>query len=270
MKNILSPLFILLTLSLNAQNPGDIIITEVMQNPMLVTDDMGEWFEIYNATTESIDLNGWMLTDLGSNEHLISESVLIEAGQYAVIGNNSDMSTNGGLSIVYSFGNDYNLANGDDEIILSFNGTIIDEVSYDGGPLFPDLNGISMALNPQFLTAQANDQGENWCPSTEPYGDGDLGTPGSENSACSTHTSDLIEISDISIYPNPCSTNLLNIKSKGTDFPLVTIYTFEGQQLLQTKLKTTTVDISFIEAGSYLLNLQFGSNNYSQKLVLLK
>ena len=44
---------------------GDLVITEVMQNPAAVSDSVGEWFELYNASTAPIDLRGMAVADLG-------------------------------------------------------------------------------------------------------------------------------------------------------------------------------------------------------------
>ena len=52
--------------------PANIVITEIMQNPDDVGDNDGEWFEIYNAGTETVDLEGWTISDLGTNSHVIS------------------------------------------------------------------------------------------------------------------------------------------------------------------------------------------------------
>ena len=44
--------------------PGDLVITEIMVNPAVVDDTLGEWFEIKNATNLAFNLAG-----LGSFVH---------------------------------------------------------------------------------------------------------------------------------------------------------------------------------------------------------
>ena len=59
---------------------GDIIVTEIMQNPAGVSDNYGEWFEVYNTTSSDIDLNGWTITDqAGSSQNIanIESSVIV-------------------------------------------------------------------------------------------------------------------------------------------------------------------------------------------------
>jgi hypothetical protein len=52
-------------------------------------------------------------------------------------------------------------------------------VAYDGGPTFPDPNGVSMELKSPELD---NALSSSWLPAYLPYGAGDLGTPGAVNS----------------------------------------------------------------------------------------
>ena len=37
---------------------GDIIVSEIMQNPAAASDNLGEYFEIYNTTAANVDLEG--------------------------------------------------------------------------------------------------------------------------------------------------------------------------------------------------------------------
>lgn len=167
----------------NCANPGDLVISEIMQNPSAVGDSNGEYFEVYNTTGSAINLIGYEISDFGDDSHTISSSVIVPAFGYAVLGINANTSTNGGVTVDYEY-NGFTLANGDDEVILSCDGAVIDQVNYDGGPSFPDPNGASMSLNPDFLDAVSNDTGDNWCASTSSFGDGDLGTPGGDNDIC--------------------------------------------------------------------------------------
>ncbi|NNF22124.1 MAG: lamin tail domain-containing protein [Saprospiraceae bacterium] len=168
---------------------GDIIISEIMQNPNAVNDSNGEWFELYNTSGSVIDIEGWEISDAGSNSHIISNNapLNIQAGSYLVLGKNGDMTTNGGVIIDYEYSG-ITLGNSDDEIILTCdpNGIPIeiDRVEYDGGPDFPDPNGASMCLDPTKLNSLDNDTGSHWCASISPFGLGDLGTPGNPNDIC--------------------------------------------------------------------------------------
>jgi hypothetical protein len=165
--------------------PGDIVITEIMKNPEMVDDVVGEWFELYNSSDDAIDLNGWLLADEGIDQHKIFsyEGVVIQSKSYLVFGKEADKELNGGLDVDYVYSN-FNLSNKDDEIILSVYGVAIDEVAYDNGQNFPGEPGKSMSLSPASYDGAANDDGASWCDGSTAYGDGDLGSPGESNPDC--------------------------------------------------------------------------------------
>ena len=173
---------------------GDLIISEFMQNPAKVDDSLGEWFEVYNNSGGTLDLDGLYVADDGSDSFTVSGALLVDAGDYVVFGNNSDSKTNGGVTVDYSYGTSMALANGDDEIVLADSsklGTIYDEIAYDDGATFPDGSGASAQLNDDTWDAGDNDDGSNWCLGTASYGDGDLGTPGADNAVCKAATFNL-------------------------------------------------------------------------------
>ncbi|MCK4891208.1 MAG: lamin tail domain-containing protein, partial [Candidatus Pacebacteria bacterium] len=161
-------------------NPDDVVINEIMQNPDVVSDDNGEWFELYNTTANPVHLDGCIVRDDGANAFTIT-SLSVPIGGYAVLSNNDDFASNGGVSVNYKYPGNFILGNDADEIIIECGGIIIDEVWYDGGPNFPNPTGASMILN---NPANDNNNGDNWCESTSVYGSGDLGTPGALNDPC--------------------------------------------------------------------------------------
>lgn len=177
-----------------AGEQGDVIVTEIMQNPSGISDTDGEFLELYNTTAAAIDIEGWTLSDLGSDSHTIDNGgfgVVIPAGGYAVLCRNGDPSVNGGITADYEYGSSggsFLLANGDDEVILTDDtGAKQDEALYDGGAVWPDPNGASMAFDPSVSQdATANNDGLNWCEGTSPYEPtfGNLGTPGTPNEVC--------------------------------------------------------------------------------------
>jgi hypothetical protein len=178
-----------------AISPGDLVINEIMKDPDVVNDKYGEWFEIYNAATEEIDLRNLEIKDgnTSPNRFVIEgeEPIFIQPNNYFVFGCNDDLAQNGRLEVDYQYpyylqnGFRFQLANGDDEIIILSGNTEIDRVEYDDGVNWPDLNGASMAL---LEPGVDNNDGGNWTTSTTSYGDGDLGTPGEANFPSPTPT----------------------------------------------------------------------------------
>ena len=161
--------------------PDDIIINEIMQNPAAVADTAGEWFEVYNATSQAIDLNGWTITDAGTDRHRIQtphgEPLWLPASGYLVLGRNADASANGGVLIAYRY-TGFTLGNADDEIILLDGaGTEIDRVAYDGGPTFPNPDGAAMQLIRPDLDNTLGGNSRS-APDPWPGSAGDRGSPG--------------------------------------------------------------------------------------------
>ena len=170
--------------------PGDIVITEIMKDPVAAKDSEGEWFEIHNATDDDINLNGWLLMDEGADvvadvvEIFDYDGVVVPAGAYFILATNGDYDLNGGVGADYVYGEGFNLANKEDEVILKYDEIVVDQVAYDNGLQFPDAPGKSMSLDLAQTDAASNDLGAAWCDATTIFGKGDYGSPGQANAAC--------------------------------------------------------------------------------------
>jgi hypothetical protein len=162
---------------------GDLVLTEILQDPSTADSGAGEWLEILNTTEFDVDLQGVVLSDDEGAEYEIG-GVVVAAGQRVVLAGSDDPDLNGGLLAAEAWGTHFGLRNGDQAVVLSFGTREIDRVVYDNGDTFPDPRHASMSLDPGSQTAAANDLGSNWCEGSQPYGDGDLGTPGAPNTPC--------------------------------------------------------------------------------------
>jgi len=154
---------------------GDVVITEFMANPKAVSDTSGEWLELYNAGTTTVDLSGWTLKDAGSNSHTISKSVTVAPGKYVVLGVNDSTSTNGGVPVDYKLSS-FSLTNSGDQILLyDPSSKLVDKVEYTSSWGVPD--GASLSLK---STSADNNISANWCQETSAWSGsaGDKGTPG--------------------------------------------------------------------------------------------
>ena len=173
-------LFILICCVVNSSHsatiqPGDLLISEVMANPSSVSDSNGEWFELFNASAISIDINGLTISDDGSNSHHINNgaSLLIAPGAYLVLGRNGELADNGGYVADYVYSN-FTLSNSLDQIILSDNDNEIVRLNYTGQPF--GASGISAELINQLIIPNESNYRLS---QTDQYGLGDIGTPGS-------------------------------------------------------------------------------------------
>jgi hypothetical protein len=158
--------------------PGIIVITELQINPEAVADSLGEWLEIFNTTGYDINLRGWVLKDDGADSHTINDDVIVPSLGYAVLGLNSNYSSNGGVSIDYQYSS-FDLGNSDgDEVVLLAGGQEVDRVVFLG--TF-DVAGKSKELSRNHIDDLANDTLTNWCTAVNQLPSGDYGTPGWAN-----------------------------------------------------------------------------------------
>ncbi len=262
---------------------GDIIITEIMQNPSAVYDADGEWFEIYNTTTSDIDINGWYIRDNDTDSHQISNGgpLLVPAQDYFVLGRNGNSSTNGGVTVSYVYSG-VDLANGADEIVL-FAGdgtTEIDRVEYDGGPNWPDPNGASMYFTGQI--ADDNNDYSNWATSQIPWDGsaGDAGSPGYGDIAAGISNSRTVMPADYALrnYPNPFNpSTVINYQLPAVSEVRLALYNALGQ-----KIRTLVNDrqaagnhsvlfnASTLSSGIYYYKLTAGRDVQTRKMILMK
>lgn len=167
------------TLTVGSGSGGDgggIVVNELMPNPAAVTDDVGEWLEVYNWGSASVDLQGWTLASNNDAAHTISASVVVPAGGYAVLARSGDAGANGGVSAAYAYGTALTLANSADWLALRDPaGATVDSVGWSSVP-----TGASRGLEDASLD-NTDMGGSNWTTQTTTYGAGDKGTPGARN-----------------------------------------------------------------------------------------
>ncbi|PID67974.1 MAG: hypothetical protein CR968_03985 [Flavobacteriia bacterium] len=261
-ENITSPICV------TCPGEGSIILTEIMQNPAAVGDNDGEWFEVYNTTSASIDLYGWVIMDDESADEkfTVESSVVVPAGGYAVFGSNGDTSANGGVTVDYVYSG-ITLGNGSDGIKLTCSDTVIDIVVWDNGATFPDPSGASMELANDKLTATDNDNGANWGTATDVYGAGDMGTPGAVNTfTLVTSGIENIEIEGFNIYPNPVD-HILYINTKANAEKHVSIFDVLGKQVVSQNVIGQSMMIN-LPAGTYIIMVEENGKTATQKLMI--
>ena len=171
---------------------GDLVISEIMNNPTAVSDSYGEWFEVYNASDRDITLNGIKIVS-GSDSHVVDpgdEVLTVPAGERFVFGVSDEVGKNGGVDVGYDY-DGITLGNESDDLSIVVGSVTVDEVAWDNGSSFPDPEGATMTLDPGFVTATYNDSGTYWCEATERWSTtSDDGSPGAENELCTTFDHD--------------------------------------------------------------------------------
>jgi hypothetical protein len=179
--------------SLSDLSVGDLVVTELHTSPEAVSTVRGQWFELFNNSGDSVDLDGLVISDGGSQGFTVSGPLVVPAGEHAVFASRAAAGINGGLPVVdyvYSI-TDYSLPLGNEQLDITFDSVTFDAVSY-GDAAFPDEFGASLSLAPGLVDATSNDDGASWCPAAVTYGDGDFGSPGAANDDCPTDLSGLV------------------------------------------------------------------------------
>jgi endonuclease/exonuclease/phosphatase family metal-dependent hydrolase len=253
------------------------VISEIMPNPSLVSDSNGEWFEVYNADSVTVDFAGWTIKDAGTDEHLIStqeSSLLIDPGEYFVFGRNANPSENGGYEAEYEYSGIIFGSAEDEIILLDPEGREVDKVYYTNA--FPFSSGASMYV--QDLSSN-NNIASNWAESTTPFGLGDLGTPGGPSPSMSSSTLTIPhKIHLYQNYPNPFnSMTTLSYEISESGYMQLAIFNLSGQEveILEEGLKHPGIfhiywKTDILPSGVYVSQLVFDDQILSKKLVLLK
>jgi beta-lactamase superfamily II metal-dependent hydrolase len=155
---------------------GGIVVNEVMANPGAATDDAGEWLEVYNWGSASVDLKGWRLASNNDAGHTIAASVVVPAGGYAVLARNGTTSQNGGVNAAYAYGTAFTLANSADWVALRDPaGATVDSVAWSSVPTAASRGVADASLDNTLMG------GSNWTTQSSTFGSGDRGTPGARN-----------------------------------------------------------------------------------------
>ncbi|MBK8011155.1 MAG: amidohydrolase family protein [Deltaproteobacteria bacterium] len=164
--------------------PGDLMITEVHRNPSGDDEKLREWFEVFNASSDALRLDGLQVRDNGATVDLVAPDVVLNPGAYGVIAYSVDPAINGGVQALAEYGDSIVLSNSNDELEISYDGASLDLV--DWGPGWPGGGqGVAMCLRIPY--AEDNNDPEKWSNSVGVFGTStDQGSPGvgSDESNC--------------------------------------------------------------------------------------
>ena len=176
------------------ENP--IVINEIMFSP---ASGQSEWVELYNKSSQDVDLSHWSFADSRDTTTITRESHILRAGDFLIFSKDS--------SVIYQFGisPETNISisgfptlnnDSDDLKLLSHSGRLIDRVVYSSDWMRREVeNGTSLErIHPQISSLLA----DNWAASTDPAG----ATPVRINSI---YVKKPTRESLLSVHPNPFS-----------------------------------------------------------------
>jgi hypothetical protein len=150
--------------------PPRLRLSEFMADPVAVSDEAGEWVELYNDDRVPILLDGWVLADSDNDHALLGGGVWLQPGTYAVVARNPDAGQNGGVVAATDW-QGLQLANEQDELLLITPwGVMVDQVQWG--------EGRAQVRAGASLERTAWD-GDNWVTALVPWPRswGDLGSP---------------------------------------------------------------------------------------------
>lgn len=169
-----------------------LILNELLANPGgTISDANGEWFEVYNAGTLAVQMQGLLVADSAASGrrpyHRIATSLIVPSGGYVVLGNTTNTTNNGGVPVDYAYGAAFAFANSLDALKISrsygaSDTLTIDRTQYASAAISAQ-NGVSRELKNPALD-NSNMDGSNWGDAlvTAVYGPGGRGTPKAQNS----------------------------------------------------------------------------------------
>lgn len=161
---------------------GDVVMTELMVNPSLTPDPRGEWIELASLGADEVNLSGCALVDDGTDRIELSIEGGLTLGPGALfLAASAPVSARLAADIGYTT---MLLDDAADEVALVCDGVLIDRVAWTPFA-WPVISGRSLSLDPSRRDGAANDDVTAWCAATSAYDDGERGTPGAPNPACS-------------------------------------------------------------------------------------
>ncbi len=252
-------------------NVPDLVINEINYNS---SPDFfaGDWVELYNPLTTSVDLSDWQLKDnqndhvftfpsgtsiLGNGYIILSREIGPFQTQYPNVSN-----VVGGLP--------FGLSNGGDAVrLFHSSGLLVDEVIFqDTLPWAPEADGLGPTL--ELSSAELdNTIPENWIAWTDHHG-----TPGEQNMQLGIWEDDS-EVT-VGIHPNPFKENRITVFVEGINDKNIqlTISDMLGQTLYTSsfdinmgKKNSLLLYPGLRSAGNYLLNIHSNSIDKTVKLL---
>ncbi|MEQ1501619.1 MAG: MopE-related protein [Myxococcota bacterium] len=157
---------------------GTLVISEVLTNPVRTSDPLGRFVELTNPTAGDVELGDVVVTVGVLDTSFAGNPTVVPPGGSITVCTDTDPALNGGIACAAQIG----WIGFVQELSITGAGVALDELSWVGWGPMP--SGGSLELAADHLDPDDDDLEANWCPATDPFGVGDLGTPGFVGAAC--------------------------------------------------------------------------------------
>jgi len=217
----------------------------------------GDWIELYNPKTASIDISNWQIKD-DNNTHVfvIPEGTQIEGNGFLVIVKDAAAFSNVFPNTPYLGELGFGFGGSDAVRLYNSDSKLLDKVSYDSiapWPTCADETGNTLELMTPDLD---NELPANWSCINE---------NGSPNAVNSTGLS--IEDLDphlITVYPNPVKNTLYIVgNSEGYN---IEVYSLLGQRVM-TASNVNEIDVSLFDEGVYLIRVSTENTTTVKRII---
>lgn len=142
----------------------EIIVTEINYNSES-TSESGDWFEIYNNGSDTLEISGWQVSDAtGVNALRIPVSTRMAPGDYLVLSNDTETFAAMYPDVENAIGDlPFKLNNAGDRVLLTaLNGDTVCDVAFADSALWPEgADGSGRTLELREYTGDQNDPA-NW------------------------------------------------------------------------------------------------------------
>lgn len=251
-------------------------ISEVMPSSNLSAPIDGDWFEVRNMGSASVDLNGFSWDDdsrVASN-HTVTTSVVVPAGGTALFVDvasadltawETEWKQNGQGLIILNEGDEFDngfsglSSSGDEVNLYDDGGRLLSAAAYDGASVS---SGVSLEYDQNGVLLGASVDGVNGAYTSN---NGDVGSPGDQSAI---GLNELMN-TEISLFPNP-SNGQFTITSASNEVKTITILDLNGAVVYTTTStdKNVAVNLSNFAAGVYLVQVSTADQQVTRKMVL--
>ena len=182
-------------------DPGEVVVTEVLSDPWLIS---GSYIELHNRTNHTLNMDGLLIeiwnsdrdpdTTAARGKHKLeatSGTTEVPAKGFAVIAGNENPQENGCIAVDEPWGDNIDLRRVQ-HIRLSLGGEMISNLSLTQAGFPPEEYGVAIGADPSTWSSSAVEDAESWCyqstavPICEGVDELDIpvGTPGALNDGC--------------------------------------------------------------------------------------
>jgi|GEM_PF-6265254 len=244
------------------------LVTEIMYAPPK-ENDCGDWIEIFNPSSEPVDISGWSITDSRAKEPMVfSENLILPTFGSLVVAESYEQFNEvyiEGINAIIETPMPFGLSR-DGDLILLFDkdNQLIDSVEYMVGGDWPDANRNGRSIELKDWQAD-NSIGSNWSVSVD-----SMGSPGSSFTGFNEYPEDVLFHG--SSYSIAIENGLIDIKRRfGWDDTSYSLFDLMGKEI--TNGLGGVINLSGLPKGLYYLWVKspsiesFSGNNLIIKIL---